>query len=160
MLPALLRQPGARARRRRDDPRRAAGCVLSLSHEILREYREYERMSTTVVNAYIGPKVGGYVRTLQSQLARYRVQWRSCDHAVERRRDDARGRDRAAGDDDGIGPGRRHHRLGRVGKALGYTNVVSFDMGGTTAKASLVRDGEPTFAPRATTSAAMPAAIR
>ena len=44
------------------------GCYVSLSHEILREYREYERMSTTVVNAYIGPKVGGYVRNLQSRL--------------------------------------------------------------------------------------------
>ena len=34
------------------------GVYLSLSHDILREYREFERMSTTVVNAYIGPKVG------------------------------------------------------------------------------------------------------
>src|SRR5439155_25234560 len=41
---------------------------LSLSHEILREYREFERMSTTVVNAYIGPKVGGYVKSLTSRL--------------------------------------------------------------------------------------------
>ena len=32
-------------------------AYLSLSHDILREYREFERMSTTVVNAYIGPKV-------------------------------------------------------------------------------------------------------
>jgi N-methylhydantoinase A len=35
----------------------------------------------------------------------------------------------------------------RVGQALGFDNVISFDMGGTTAKASLVRDGEPTLAP-------------
>ena len=35
----------------------------------------------------------------------------------------------------------------RVGQALGFANVISFDMGGTTAKASLVRDGEPTLAP-------------
>ncbi len=33
-----------------------------------------------------------------------------------------------------------------IGKALGYKNVISFDMGGTTAKASLVRAGEPTMA--------------
>src|SRR5262245_29547166 len=43
-------------------------AYLSLSHEILREYREFERMSTTVVNAYIGPKVGGYVRSLKTSL--------------------------------------------------------------------------------------------
>jgi N-methylhydantoinase A len=35
----------------------------------------------------------------------------------------------------------------RVGETLGFDNVISFDMGGTTAKASLVRDGEPTLAP-------------
>src|SRR6202008_3413435 len=59
------------------DHERAAGEViraalpdayLSLSHEILREYREFERTSTTVVNAYIGPKVGGYVKSLKSSL--------------------------------------------------------------------------------------------
>ena len=54
---------------------------------------------------------------------------------------------RRAGGDDGIRPGRRHHRVGaRSAKTLGYGNVISFDMGGTTAKASLVRDGEPTMA--------------
>src|SRR5207302_6711614 len=43
-------------------------AYLSLSHDILREYREFERISTTVVNAYIGPKVGGYVKNLKSSL--------------------------------------------------------------------------------------------
>ena len=122
-------------------------AYLSLSHEILREYREFERMSTTVVNAYIGPKVGGYVRSLQFEPRRHRVSRRARDHALERRRDDAGGRDRASGRDDGIGAGRRHHRLGAGRPALGSGNVISFDMGGTTAKASLVRDGEPTLAP-------------
>src|SRR6266571_5057661 len=44
-------------------------AYVSLSHEILREYREFERMSTTVVNAYVGPKIGGYVKELRSSLA-------------------------------------------------------------------------------------------
>jgi len=44
-------------------------AYLSLSHRILREYREFERTSTTVVNAYIGPRVAGYVRSLKSSLA-------------------------------------------------------------------------------------------
>jgi len=39
---------------RGDDQKGDAGVYLSLSHDILREYREFERMSTTVVNAYIG----------------------------------------------------------------------------------------------------------
>src|SRR5262245_2643664 len=45
-------------------------AYISLSHEILREYREFERMSTTVVNAYIGPKVGGYVKQLNASLGK------------------------------------------------------------------------------------------
>src|SRR6202047_2825520 len=44
-----------------------ARSYVSMSHEILRDYREYERMSTTVVNTYIGPTVGGYVRNLRSE---------------------------------------------------------------------------------------------
>ena len=48
-------------------------AYLSLSHEILREYREYERMSTTVVNAYIGPKVGGYVNGLECEPRQHRL---------------------------------------------------------------------------------------
>ena len=87
-------------------------AYLSLSHDILREYREYERMSTTVVNAYIGPKVGGYVKGLKRGARRRRLSRQALDHAVERRRDDAGGRDGTAGGDDGIRTGRRHHRLG------------------------------------------------
>src|SRR5262249_55942065 len=45
-------------------------AYLSLSHDILRQYPEFERLSTTVVNAYIGPKVGGYVKDLRSGLGR------------------------------------------------------------------------------------------
>jgi N-methylhydantoinase A len=41
---------------------------ISLSHQILREYREYERSSTTVVNAYIGPKVTRYLEGLEKLL--------------------------------------------------------------------------------------------
>jgi N-methylhydantoinase A len=122
------------------------GRYVSLSHEILREYREYERMSTTVVNAYIGPKVGGYVRSLQSKL-------------------DGRGfrGDLAIMQSNGgvMAPAAAVRRpvmmmesgpvggiiaSAEIGKALGYQNVISFDMGGTTAKASLVRSGEPAMA--------------
>ena len=61
--------PDHEQHRRRDRSARALpDAYLSLSHEILREYREFERMSTTVVNAYIGPKVGGYVASLQQSL--------------------------------------------------------------------------------------------
>ena len=41
---------------------------VSLSHEVNPEWREYERTASTVANAYIGPKVGGYVKSLKSSL--------------------------------------------------------------------------------------------
>ncbi len=122
-------------------------AYLSLSHEILREYREYERMSTTVVNAYIGPKVGGYVASLESNLAKIgfkgdlsimRSNGGVMTPAVATRRPVAMMESGPVG---GI------IASARFGQALGQTNVISFDMGGTTAKASLVKDGQPTLAP-------------
>jgi N-methylhydantoinase A len=44
------------------DALRKAGCLTSISHEILPEFREYERTSTTVVNAYLAPLMNGYLR--------------------------------------------------------------------------------------------------
>jgi N-methylhydantoinase A len=40
----------------------------SISHEILRQYGEYERISTTVLNSYIGPKVSAYLEGLERML--------------------------------------------------------------------------------------------
>ena len=45
---------------------------VTLSHEILREYREYERTSTTALNAYVGPRVKNYLRRLEERLKRDR----------------------------------------------------------------------------------------
>jgi len=122
------------------------GCYVSLSHEILREYREYERMSTTVVNAYIGPTVSSYVRNLHSQLVGLGFRGElsimqsnggvmSPEAAVRRPVMMMES-----------GPVGGIIASAQIGRALGYNDVVSFDMGGTTAKASLVRAAEPTMA--------------
>jgi len=122
-------------------------AYLSLSHDILREYREFERMSTTVVNAYIGPKVGGYVKSLNASLGKagfrgelsiMRSNGGVMTPEVANERPVAMMESGPVG---GI------IASARVGEKLGFANVISFDMGGTTAKASLVRDGEPTLAP-------------
>jgi N-methylhydantoinase A len=122
-------------------------AYISLSHEILREYREFERMSTTVVNAYIGPKIGGYVKQLSASLGKIgfrgalsimRSNGGVMTPQVATKRPAAMMESGPVG---GI------IASAEVGRALGYSNVISFDMGGTTAKASLVRDGEPTMAP-------------
>src|SRR5689334_8480822 len=120
---------------------------LSLSHEILREYREFERMSTTVVNAYIGPKVGGYVKNLKSSLGGI-----GFDGNLSIMRSNGGVMTPEVATERPVammesGPVGGIIASAQVGAALGYDNVISFDMGGTTAKASLVKDGEPTLAP-------------
>jgi N-methylhydantoinase A len=122
-------------------------AYVSLSHEILREYREFERMSTTVVNAYIGPKVGGYVKELEASLGD--IGFRGALSIMRSNGgvmmpEIATARPAAMMES---GPVGGIIASAQVGCALGFRNVISFDMGGTTAKASLVREGEPTMAP-------------
>src|ERR1700752_3869842 len=122
-------------------------AYLSLSHEILREYREFERISTTVVNAYIGPKVGGYVKSLKSSLGDIGFHG---DLSIMRSNGGVMTPEVATEHPVAMmesGPVGGIIASARVGHELGYPNVISFDMGGTTAKASLIRAGEPTLAP-------------
>ena len=87
-------------------------AYVSLSHEILRQYREYERSSTTVVNSYIGPRVSTYLNRLVTRLGDRKfpgtlliMQSNGGVTSV------GFGKPRA-GRVDGIGSGRRHQRLG------------------------------------------------
>ena len=121
------------------------GVYLSLSHEILREYREFERMSTTVVNAYIGPKVGGYVRSLKSTLGD--IGFRG-ELTIMRSNGGVMTPEVATERPVAMmesGPVGGIIASAQVGKALGLRNAISSDMGGTTAKTSLIRDGAPTM---------------
>src|SRR5262245_23328160 len=122
-------------------------AYLSLSHDILREYREFERISTTVVNAYIGPKVGGYVSSLKSSLGETGFRG---DLSIMRSNGGVMTPEVATERPVAMmesGPVGGIIASAQVGLALGFENVISFDMGGTPAKTSLVRDGEPTLAP-------------
>ncbi len=121
-------------------------CFVSLSHEILRAYREYERMSTTVVNAYIGPRVSGYLENLQTRLEgigyRGNIAIMQSNGGVMSP-EVAKQRPATMMES---GPVGGIIASAEIGRALGFPNVIAFDMGGTTAKASLIRDGEPTHA--------------
>jgi N-methylhydantoinase A len=134
------------------DHERAAGAIVrrllphayvSLSHEILREYREFERISTTVVNAYLGPIVGGYVQTLAANLKQIGF---AGDLTIMQSNGGVMTPEVATQKPVTMmesGPVGGIMAAAIVGAALGMPNVISFDMGGTTAKASLVRDGKP-----------------
>src|SRR4051812_14967381 len=104
-------------------------------------------MSTTVVNAYIGPKVGGYVKSLKSSLSGVGFKG---DLSIMRSNGGVMTPEIATERPVAMmesGPVGGIIASAQVGLALGHSNVISFDMGGTTAKASLIREGEPTLAP-------------
>jgi N-methylhydantoinase A len=119
------------------------GMFITLSHEILREFREYERTSTTVLNAYVGPRVRNYLGTLDTWL----------------RREDFRGKVHMMRSNGGVmsirkaleepvsmmesGPVAGMIGAGRLAAHLGIARAIGFDMGGTTAKTSLITDGMP-----------------
>jgi N-methylhydantoinase A len=104
-------------------------------------------MSTTVVNAYLGPRVGGYVQSLKSNLGDIGF---AGDLSIMRSNGGVMTPEIATARPAAMmesGPVGGIIAAARVGRKLGLPNVISFDMGGTTAKAALVRDGEPTMAP-------------
>jgi N-methylhydantoinase A len=114
----------------------------SISHEILREYGEYERISTTVLNSYIGPTVSAYLEGLErmQQEAFGGKLWVMQSNGGIMSLPVARRLPVAMLES---GPVGGFIAAARTGAALGYFNVIGFDMGGTTAKASPARGGEP-----------------
>ena len=116
---------------------------ITCSSDILAEIREYERTSTAVVNAYVGPVVERYIRSLESSLAEAGITAplqimqssggvmsaeaaiRKPAHLVE------------------SGPAAGVVACAFLARAAGIPNVISLDMGGTTAKAAILEDGEP-----------------
>jgi N-methylhydantoinase A len=116
---------------------------VSASHELSQEYREFERCSTVVANAYIGPKVrrylgeidtriraegfGGSFLVVQSTGGLYDAA-QATSHCVRMLES---------------GPAAGVIGTKALCDALGLDNAIAFDMGGTTAKAGVIRNGEP-----------------
>jgi N-methylhydantoinase A len=116
---------------------------ISLSHDILREYGEYERTSTTVLNSYIGPKISKYVDELD-QILKSRGFKGSL--LIMESNGGVMSPETAKGVPVTMlesGPVGGFIAAAKMGKAVGFDNVIAFDMGGTTAKTNLVKDGEP-----------------
>ena len=118
-------------------------AYISLSHEILREFREYERTSTTVLNSYVGPIVSRYLVSLERMLSTGGF----------------RGTFRVMQSNGGVMSAETAKRMpvtmmesgpvagviaaARLGQSLDCRHIISFDMGGTTAKSSLIKDFHP-----------------
>ncbi|MHA7178167.1 hydantoinase/oxoprolinase family protein [Arthrobacter sp. Sr24] len=118
-------------------------AYISLSSEILPEFREYERLSTVVTNAYIGPVVFRYLARLREKLVANGL--RAVPHVTQ--------------SNGGVIPFETAEAMpvrlvlsgpstGVVGAAqicasAGFPNIITFDMGGTSSDVSLVQNGEP-----------------
>jgi N-methylhydantoinase A len=115
---------------------------VTTSVSILPEQREYERTSTTVVNAYVLPVMASYLIALQDGLRRAGVTaplfisnsngGLAPVHVAQAKPVMFISSGRAAG----------VAGAGHMGRLSGISNLVAFDMGGTTASASLIKDGE------------------
>jgi N-methylhydantoinase A len=120
---------------------RMPSAYVTSSTELTREWYEYERTSTVAANAYVGPQVTSYIRRLETDLQTKGFAGslfmmgsnggllsvaRSCAQPVALVES---------------GPIGGCIGAGAYAEALGFANVIAFDMGGTTAKCALVENG-------------------
>ncbi len=117
-------------------------CFVTLSVDILPEIREYERTSTTVINSYVGPVVRSYVDGLQTRLksagiAAPLLVMQSSGGIL-----DAAGTMEMPARIVECGPAAGVIGAAWAAERAGYRDVITFDMGGTTAKASLIEAGQ------------------
>ena len=126
---------------------KAPGVNLTISSELLPEMKEYERTSTTVINCYVRPVVESYLIRLTDGLTDMGVTvpltvmqsnggLATSDIAKERPVYCIES-----------GPAAGVVGAYHLGKRLGIPNLMTLDMGGTTAKASIIEDGEMLQAP-------------
>lgn len=121
------------------------GVPVSLSSEVIPEFREYLRASTTVINASISPIVSKYLQSINEKLTR--LMFKS-DLLVMQSNGGVYSAEMAIKSPVFMvesGPAAGSMIAAELGSSLGYPNVISFDMGGTTAKASLILDGKPSI---------------
>lgn len=121
-------------------------AYISISSDVLPEFREFERMSTTVLNAYMGPRMGNYIERL---LDRVRALEISADIDTVH-------------SNGGLmslqtvrevpvrtcvsGPAAGVTGAVEVGRVAGFSNLVTFDVGGTSTDVSVIVKGKPLFA--------------
>jgi N-methylhydantoinase A/oxoprolinase/acetone carboxylase beta subunit len=116
-------------------------AFLSVSSEVLPQYREYERFSTVCLNAYIGPKVASYVRRLEDELRALEV--RTGVHLMTSASGVATTEAATARPVNLLMSGPVAGVVGGIwaGKQAGYENVITLDVGGTSADIGLAQGG-------------------
>jgi N-methylhydantoinase A len=121
--------------------------AVTVSSELVRELREYERTSTTLVNVYVQRLAADYLTRLRARLdgsgVRGKLLVMQSSGGLSEVATAARFPVRCIES----GPAGGALAAAHYGALLGHRDLLSFDMGGTTAKAAIVADGEPLVAP-------------
>ena len=122
-------------------------AFISISAEVLPQMREYERTSTTVINSYVGPPVKKYIESLVNQMK---------NSGFKNSRLMVMQSSGGILDSDSVvkipaqiiecGPAAGVIGAQFMSKLTGYENLITLDMGGTTAKASLIEKSQLSFA--------------
>ncbi|KQL52868.1 5-oxoprolinase [Heyndrickxia shackletonii] len=115
---------------------------VTASHEVTKEWREYERTNTTVLNAYVKPIATSYVNKLQDKLNgqqtesnNYIMQSNGGTTTFEQAKELPINMVES-------GPVAGIYGAAVLGEIIGEKNIIAFDIGGTTAKCSLIEKGE------------------
>src|SRR5262245_18175673 len=120
---------------------------ISASHELSREYREYERTSTVAANAYVGPKVSQYLGDLERRLAANKFSGNLMIMQSNGGLSDVEMARRQCIQMMESGPAGGVVGTMALCELLDLDAAIAFDMGGTTAKACVIRRGEPSLSP-------------
>ncbi len=129
--------------------RECPGLSITLSHEIAREWREYERGSSAVLNAYIAPRVGGYLERLERELDERGVD--STLYVMQSNGGVTTARKARSQPIQTLLSGPVGGTIGgaALSRATDRPNLLCVDMGGTSFDLSLIVDGKPTVSSEA-----------
>ncbi|MEH7523180.1 hydantoinase/oxoprolinase family protein [Bacillus sp. JJ1503] len=116
--------------------------AVTASHETTKEWREYERTNTTILNAYVQPIASSYIERLQNKLEENQTNSRNY---IMQSNGGTTTFDQAKKLPINMvesGPVAGIFGAAVLGELIGEKNIIAFDIGGTTAKCSLIEDGE------------------
>jgi len=125
-----------------------SGLIVSLSHEILSEFREFERASTTLINAYVCPKMKNYISHIKGELSE--------EDSLNIMQSNGGSISSETAMRESVrtilsGPAGGVMGAYELGRMIGTTKLITFDMGGTSTDVSLI-DGTPSLTVEATIS--------
>ena len=116
------------------------GIPITISSEILPEFREYERMTTTLINAYLGPVIASYIERLTDKLGSVSLHIQQSNGGILPAADiQTRAVYTVLS-----GPAGGVHGAHQLAREMKIDRIITFDMGGTSTDVSLC-DGKPTL---------------